>query len=125
MIPEILRPPDLQLRLDLYRRLAGMEDLRAPSAEFGIEMVDRFGEKPSRGRSSPAGHCRSRCLCRRANVEKVEGGAKGITALLPRTIPSPIRAASSPMSPIQGPTAKVRADMKIVFMRDVPISTAA
>ena len=65
------------MRLDLYRRLAGMEDESA-IAEFGIEMVDRFGEKPSEV-DQLLQVMQIKVLCRRANVEKVEGGAKGIT----------------------------------------------
>jgi transcription-repair coupling factor (superfamily II helicase) len=45
MIPESY-VPDLQLRLDLYRRLAGLDDDHE-IADFGAELVDRFGEKPA------------------------------------------------------------------------------
>ncbi|MGY6569347.1 MAG: transcription-repair coupling factor, partial [Salinarimonas sp.] len=115
MIPENY-VPDLQLRLDLYRRLAGMEDENA-IAEFGIELVDRFGEKPSEV-DQLLQVMQIKVLCRRANVEKVEGGAKGITiSFRDNSFADP--AGLVAFIADQGPTAKVRADMKIVFMRDV------
>jgi transcription-repair coupling factor (superfamily II helicase) len=115
MIPENY-VPDLQLRLDLYRRLAGMEDENA-IAEFGIELVDRFGEKPSEV-DQLLQVMQIKVLCRRANIEKVEGGAKGITiSFRDNSFADP--AGLVAFIADQGPTAKVRADMKIVFMRDV------
>ena len=115
MIPESY-VPDLQLRLDLYRRLAGLEDDQE-IGEFGAELVDRFGEKPAEVdqllKIMPI-----KVLCRRANVEKVEGGPKGIIiAFRDNAFADPAGLVGYVAD--QGPTAKVRPDMKIVFMRDV------
>jgi transcription-repair coupling factor (superfamily II helicase) len=115
MIPESY-VPDLQLRLDLYRRLAGLEDDQE-IAEFGAELIDRFGEKPAEV-DQLLKIMLIKVLCRSANVEKVEGGPKGIiVAFRDNSFADPAGLVSYVAD--QGPTAKVRPDMKIVFMRDV------
>ncbi len=67
---------DLSVRLGLYRRLAELEDERAIDA-FAAELADRFGKLPSE-----VDHLMQvvaiKSLCRRANVEKIEAGPKGV-----------------------------------------------
>jgi len=67
---------DLSVRLALYRRLAEVEDEREIEG-FAAEMVDRFGPLPSE-----VDHLMQivaiKALCRRANVEKLEAGPKGL-----------------------------------------------
>ncbi|MFI4962004.1 MAG: TRCF domain-containing protein, partial [Hyphomicrobiales bacterium] len=67
---------DLSVRLALYRRLAEIEDEREIES-FAVEMVDRFGPLPGE-----VEHLLQvvaiKALCRRANVEKLEAGAKGV-----------------------------------------------
>ena len=67
---------DLSVRLALYRRLAEIEDERGIDA-FAAELVDRFGKLPEE-----VEHLllvvAIKVLSRRANVEKVEAGPKGI-----------------------------------------------
>jgi transcription-repair coupling factor (superfamily II helicase) len=67
---------DLSVRLALYRRLAEVEDEREIEG-FAVEMVDRFGPLPSE-----VDHLMQivaiKALCRRANVEKLEAGPKGV-----------------------------------------------
>ncbi|HEY6861861.1 MAG TPA: transcription-repair coupling factor [Pseudolabrys sp.] len=67
---------DLSVRLALYRRLAGIEDERDIDS-FAAELVDRFGKLPEE-----VEHLLQvvaiKALSRRANVEKVEAGPKGI-----------------------------------------------
>ena len=67
---------DLSVRLALYRRLAEIEDEHAIDG-FAAEMVDRFGRLPQE-----VEHLLQvvaiKTLSRRANVEKVEAGPKGI-----------------------------------------------
>ncbi len=67
---------DLSVRLALYRRLADMEDERDIES-FAAEMVDRFGPLPQE-----VEHLLQivaiKSLCRRANVEKLEAGPKGV-----------------------------------------------
>jgi len=67
---------DLSVRLALYRRLAEIEDERAIEG-FAAELVDRFGKLPPE-----VEHLLQvvaiKALSRRANVERVEAGPKGI-----------------------------------------------
>jgi transcription-repair coupling factor (superfamily II helicase) len=67
---------DLSVRLALYRRLAEIEDERDIDG-FAAELVDRFGKLPLE-----VEHLLQvvaiKALSRRANVEKVETGPKGI-----------------------------------------------
>ena len=67
---------DLSVRLALYRRLAEIEDEHAIDG-FAAELVDRFGKLPQE-----VEHLLQvvaiKALSRRANVEKVEAGPKGI-----------------------------------------------
>ena len=67
---------DLSVRLALYRRLAEIEDERDIDS-FAAEMVDRFGPLPGE-----VEHLLQvvaiKALCRRANVEKLEAGTKGV-----------------------------------------------
>jgi len=67
---------DLSVRLALYRRLAEIEDEREIDS-FAAEMVDRFGPLPGE-----VEHLLQvvaiKALCRRANVEKLEAGTKGV-----------------------------------------------
>ncbi len=68
---------DLNVRMALYRRLAGLET-REDIDSFAAEMIDRFGPLPDDVR-----HLFSvieiKGFCRRAGVEKVEAGPKGAT----------------------------------------------
>ena len=67
---------DLSVRLALYRRLAEIEDEHEIDW-FAAELVDRFGKLPEE-----VEHLLQvvaiKSLCRRANVEKVEAGPKGL-----------------------------------------------
>ncbi len=67
---------DLSVRLALYRRLAEIEDEREIES-FAAEMVDRFGKLPQE-----VEHLLQivaiKALCRRANVEKIDAGPKGV-----------------------------------------------
>jgi transcription-repair coupling factor (superfamily II helicase) len=67
---------DLSVRLALYRRLAEIEDEREIES-FAAELVDRFGKLPQE-----VEHLLQivaiKALCRRANVEKLEAGPKGV-----------------------------------------------
>ena len=67
---------DLSVRLALYRRLAEIED-EGDIESFAAELVDRFGPLPGE-----VEHLLQvvaiKALCRRANVEKIEAGPKGV-----------------------------------------------
>lgn len=106
---------DLSVRLGLYRRLADLEDEREIDA-FGAELVDRFGPLPEEVK-----HLLQivaiKALCRRANVEKIDSGPKGaVLAFRDNAFANPeglLRFVHD-----QKPLAKVRPDMKVVFLDD-------
>jgi transcription-repair coupling factor (superfamily II helicase) len=115
MIPETY-VSDLQLRLGLYRRLATLET-DAEIDTFGAEMIDRFGPLPEEV-NQLLKIMAIKVLCRRANVEKVEGGPKGIiVSFRDNSFADPAGLVAYVAE--QGSFAKVRPDMKIVFIRDV------
>ncbi len=114
MIPEPY-VPDLSLRMQLYKRLSTLEtdgDIDA----FGAELIDRFGPLPEEVRQllSIVG---VKALCLRANVEKIDAGPRGIL------INFRDNSFANPDGLIRyigqyGSLAKVRPDMRIVFMDD-------
>lgn len=114
MIPEHY-VPDLTLRLTLYRRLADLDqDYEIES--FGAEMIDRFGPMPDEVKQLLK-IMAIKALCRRANVEKVEAGPKGlILSFRNNSYANPQGLVSFIAE--QGPDAKVRPDMKVVLTRD-------
>ncbi len=66
---------DLQLRLGLYRRLAGLEE-REDIDVFAAELVDRFGEFPEEVKHL-LDVMEIKGYCRAAGVERVDAGPKG------------------------------------------------
>lgn len=116
MIPESY-VPDLQLRLALYRRLGDIETTEEIDA-FGAELIDRFGPMPEEVQ-----HLLKivyiKSLCRKANVEKLDAGPKGIVIHFRK------REFGDPAGLVrfigeQGPLAKIRPDQSVVFIRDWP-----
>ena len=109
--------PDLHLRLGLYRRvgeLSGPEEIDA----FGAELVDRFGPLPDE-----VEHLLKivyvKSLCRRANVEKLDAGPKGVVVQFRNSeFPNPTGLVGH-LSQL-GSLAKIRPDQNIVFSRDLP-----
>ena len=113
--------PDLHLRLSLYRRLATLtSDVDIES--FAAEMIDRFGPLPGEAEELMQ-LVAIKVLCRQAHVEKVEAGPKGvIVAFRDNAFANPqglMRYVAE-----QGTQAKVRPDMKIVFVRDFETKAA-
>ncbi len=106
---------DLGLRLQLYRRLSTLET-DADIDSFAAEMVDRFGPTPPEVQQLLK-IVAIKALCRRAHVEKVDAGPKGVIIAFKDNLfadpPGLVRFVSQP-----GSYAKVRPDMKIVFARD-------
>ncbi len=116
MIPEAY-VPDLQLRLGLYRRLADLDQPEEIDA-FGAELIDRFGPMPEEVQ-----HLLKivyiKALCRKANVEKLDAGPKGVVVQF-RNNSFPDPAGLVGYIGEQGPLAKIRPDQSVVFMRDWP-----
>ncbi|TAL81425.1 MAG: transcription-repair coupling factor [Beijerinckiaceae bacterium] len=106
---------DLDLRLQLYRRLSVLEDEGEMEA-FAAEMIDRFGPLP-REVEQLLKLVAIKALCRKANVERLDAGPKGvILAFRDNSFANPnglVRYIAE-----QGHDAKVRSDMRIVFIRD-------
>ncbi|GAC1335098.1 MAG: transcription-repair coupling factor [Beijerinckiaceae bacterium] len=107
--------PDLQLRLQLYRRLSTMDE-DAEIESFAAELIDRFGPLPEEVQELLK-LVAIKALCRRAHVEKVEAGPKGVTISFRENSfanpPGLVRFVAQ-----QGRDAKVRPDMSVVFARD-------
>ncbi len=106
---------DLDLRMGLYRRLSALET-DADIEGFAAEMIDRFGPLPAEVEQL-FGVVAIKNLCRRANVEKVEAGPKGIVvAFRDNAFANPnglVRYVAE-----RGSFAKVRPDMRVVFIGD-------
>jgi transcription-repair coupling factor (superfamily II helicase) len=114
MIPEDY-VADLPVRLALYRRLAEIENDRDIDA-FAAELADRFGKLPPE-----VEHLLQvvaiKALCRRANVEKVDAGPKGLVITFrDNSFANPDRLVGFIRE--QGSGARVRPDMKVVFFAD-------
>jgi transcription-repair coupling factor (superfamily II helicase) len=106
---------DLQVRLGLYRRLADVTTQEEVDG-FGAELHDRFGKPPE-----DVQHLLQivgiKLMCRAANVQSVDAGAKGASITLRNGIfANPAKLVEWINS--QGSLAKLRADMKLVLMRD-------
>ncbi|HVV63400.1 MAG TPA: TRCF domain-containing protein, partial [Pseudolabrys sp.] len=106
---------DLSVRLALYRRLAEVEDEREIDS-FAAEMVDRFGPLPPE-----VEHLLQvvaiKSLSRRANVEKIEAGPKGVVLAFRDNVFSNPEALIAFIRE-RGSEARVRPDQKVVFFEE-------
>jgi transcription-repair coupling factor (superfamily II helicase) len=116
MIPEDY-VPDLHLRMQLYRRLGELQDLKEIDG-FGAELIDRFGTMPAEVEALlKVVYIKS--LCRTANVEKLEVGPKGIVVQFrEKVFPNP--AGLVAFIAKQGTLAKIRPDHSMFLARDLP-----
>ncbi|MCJ9668569.1 MULTISPECIES: transcription-repair coupling factor [unclassified Neorhizobium] len=116
MIPETY-VPDLHLRMGLYRRLGEVTDLSEIDG-FGAEMVDRFGPMPVEVQNLlKVVYIKS--LCRKANVEKLDAGPKGIVVTFrDKQFPNPANLVGYIAK--QGTLAKIRPDHSVFLTRDLP-----
>ncbi|HUE63648.1 MAG TPA: transcription-repair coupling factor [Rhizomicrobium sp.] len=108
---------DLNVRMSLYRRLAGIET-REDIDRFAAELIDRFGPLPDEVR-----HLFEivtiKQLAKQAGVEKIDAGPKG------GTIAFRNNAFANPVKLIQfisqhAGSMRVRPDQKVVVSRDWP-----
>ena len=112
---------DLHVRLSLYRRLADMET-DAEIESMGAEMVDRFGTLPEEVEQllKLVG---IKALCRRANVEKVDAGPRGmVLTFRDGRFPNPAGFITYVGKPHV--VAKMRPDGKVMFSEDWPSANA-
>jgi len=108
---------DLNVRMSLYRRLAGIET-REDIDRFAAELIDRFGPLPDEVK-----HLFEivtiKQLAKQAGVEKIDAGPKGGTiAFRNNSFANPIKLIQF-INQHSG-TMKVRPDQKIVVARDWP-----
>ena len=111
MIPESY-VPDLTQRMSLYRRLADLES-REDIDAYCAELIDRFGKLPSEVKQLAAIMI-IKCNSKRAGIEKLEAGPKGMV------ISFKDNKFSNPGGLIEfisasGKTAKVRPDHRLVY----------
>ncbi|WP_316202022.1 MULTISPECIES: transcription-repair coupling factor [unclassified Bradyrhizobium] len=105
---------DLSVRLSLYRRLADLET-DEEIENFAAELRDRFGKLPDETRYLFK-VAAIKNYCRRANVEKVDAGPKGaVIAFRDNSFAYPDRLVA--FIKRHGQAAKVRPDMKVVFLQ--------
>ncbi|MEP1930435.1 MAG: transcription-repair coupling factor [Roseibium sp.] len=106
---------DLQLRLQLYRRLGDITEAEEIDG-FGAELIDRFGPLPEEVQ-----HLLKivyiKGLCRKANVEKLDAGPKGVVVTFRNSEFSNSAGLVSYIAE-QGVLAKIRPDQKVVLTRD-------
>ncbi|MBI3419865.1 MAG: transcription-repair coupling factor [Proteobacteria bacterium] len=113
LIPETY-VSDLGLRLNLYRRLAALED-RAAIESFAAELIDRFGALPPEVQNLLE-IVAIKQLCRAAGIERLDAGPQGaVLTLRNNTFAKPEKLVGY----IQKNAAlvKVRPDQKIGFTR--------
>jgi len=113
LIPEAY-VADLNVRLGLYRRIAGLLDRREIDA-FAAELVDRFGPLPPEVDNLLEIIAIKR-LCHDAGIERVEAGPKGaVLTFRGNRFSNP--AGMADFLNRQCGTAKFRPDSKLVVMR--------
>ncbi len=116
MIPEYY-VPDLQVRMQLYRRLGELVETREIDA-YGAELIDRFGPLPEEV-VSLLKVVVIKSLCRAANVERLEAGPKGVVVALRNNVfANPAGLVALVADPTQ--MVRLKPDQKLVFARNWP-----
>ncbi len=114
--------PDLNLRLSIYRRIAGLED-KQEIESFAAELIDRFGALP-KDVENLLDLVEIKQLCRLAGVERVDAGPKGAVMAFHKSTKINLPKLVAYIQKQTG-TAKIRPeDQKLVFMRawdDLPV----
>jgi transcription-repair coupling factor (superfamily II helicase) len=112
---------DLDLRMQLYRRLARLEDKTEIDA-FAAELIDRFGTLPAEVQGL-LDVVMAKKLCRDAGVERVEAGPLGVTlAFRHNRFANP--AGLVGFISRNAASAKLRPDHRLVLRRDWPTPDA-
>lgn len=108
---------DLDLRLGLYRRLSGFKN-EAQIDDFSIELTDRFGKKPEEVMYLLK-IMKIKLMCRRANIDKVDAGPKGLTIQFRK---NNFANAAALMEMIQTSRGKIklRNDQRIFYAEGMP-----
>jgi transcription-repair coupling factor (superfamily II helicase) len=105
---------DLDLRLSLYRRIAGLAE-NAEIEAFAAEMIDRFGPLPEEVENLLQSIALKN-LCRAAGIDKIDAGPKGaVVSFHDNKFSNP--AGLVEFITKQVGTAKLRPDHKLVYQR--------
>ena len=113
LIPETY-VPDLQVRLDLYRRVAALVD-DGEREQFAAEVIDRFGALPPEVENLLTVVALKQ-FCKEAGVERLDAGPKGaVITLRGNAFPRPDRLIDYISR--QGEAMRVRPDQKLVVQR--------
>ncbi len=114
LIPESY-VPDLQLRLNLYRRLSSLNDEREIDG-FAAELIDRFGPIPDEAESLLK-IMAIKVQCKAAGIERLDAGPKGVVlSFKDNKFANP--AALIGQIAQWGRMAKMRPDHKLVISRN-------
>lgn len=116
LIPEAY-VPDLNLRLQLYRRVADLEGREEIDA-FAAEMIDRFGPLPAEVQHL-LDIVAIKKFCRDAGIAKIEAGPKGATLSFRDNIFVDPPGMVLFIQQLRG-KAKLRPDHKLVLLQDWP-----
>jgi len=108
---------DLSVRMALYRRLAELTTREEIDA-FAAELIDRFGPLPA-DVEQLLSVIEIKAWCRKAGIEKVEAGPKGVTISFRKDQFANPQGLVEMLSRERG-TAKLRPDHKLVLMRHWP-----
>jgi transcription-repair coupling factor (superfamily II helicase) len=106
---------DLNVRLALYRRLSDFST-KEELMGFGAELQDRFG-KPPKEVENLLRIVQIKALCRRAGIEKLDGGPKGATIQF-RNDAFANPAGLAQFLAGQRKTSRLRPDHRLVVRRD-------
>jgi transcription-repair coupling factor (superfamily II helicase) len=110
---------DLGLRLNLYRRVSNLSN-RGDIESFAVELIDRFGKLPPEVKNL-LDVVELKGLCRRANIEKIDSGPKGVLITFKEnTSKDPAKLISYLQKPevAKSGAIKIRPDHKLFFGRD-------
>jgi transcription-repair coupling factor (superfamily II helicase) len=120
LIPETY-VADLGLRINLYRRMGTLKT-KNDLESFAAELIDRFGPLPKEVQSLVA-VIELKILCRRAGIEKIELGPKGLVISFRKNVfanqKGLLEFLQKPEVTKPGPV-KIRPDQKLVFVRQWP-----
>lgn len=115
LIPESY-VPDLQIRMNLYRRIASVDDKLSLDG-LAAELIDRFGPLPEEAEQLLK-VVEIKQLCREAGISKLEAGAKGITISFHNNqFANPAGLVEFISSSRR--TAKLRPDHRLVILEDL------
>ncbi|MEM7571118.1 MAG: transcription-repair coupling factor, partial [Pseudomonadota bacterium] len=108
--------PDLQIRMNLYRRIASLDDKLSLDG-LAAELIDRFGPIPEEAQQLLK-VVEIKQLCREAGISKLEAGAKGITISFHNNqFANPAGLVEFISSSRR--TAKLRPDHRLVILEDL------